>query len=340
MKKLVIVFLLGISVGLGVYASDFSNETSNGQTFYFTITDTTNKYVSIDKNAGYATTLKDTIKIPEKAYDEKANIYTVKEIADDAFDACDSIRHVVIPSSVVRIGQYAFVDCYHLQDINIIGDGLEAIGQKAFMEDTLLTEISLPASVRYVNTSAFWLCSSLKSILVSGDNDMYKSESGVLYDKKGESLLFCPQGHAGHLEIPATVTSIADKSIYMCAKLDSATCLATTPPALGIKNFSASLPIYVPCLSLEKYKAADGWKDLGVKEIAGSCSSEVNNAVARDVVILSTSNGINIAGTTDKAVVCDMNGALIYEGADREIALPGGVYVVRIGEMAKKVIVK
>lgn len=64
--------------------------------------------------------------------------------------------------------------------------------------------------------------------------------------------------------IPDTVIKIEDFAFFFCDQLASITCLAATPPALGIDAFSsdtAGFTIKVPAASVAAYKAADGWKD-------------------------------------------------------------------------------
>ena len=63
--------------------------------------------------------------------------------------------------------------------------------------------------------------------------------------------------------IPDTVTEIGDMAFVLCRQLESMTCLAATPPALGFDAFSdaAEFTIKVPAASVTAYKAADGWKD-------------------------------------------------------------------------------
>ena len=66
------------------------------------------------------------------------------------------------------------------------------------------------------------------------------------------------------ITIPDTVTEIGGRAFFFCRKLESITCLAATPPALGIDAFSsdtAGFTIKVPAASVAAYKAADGWKD-------------------------------------------------------------------------------
>ena len=66
------------------------------------------------------------------------------------------------------------------------------------------------------------------------------------------------------ITIPDTVTEIGGMAFGLCWQLESITCLAATPPALGSRAFetdTAGLTIKVPAASVAAYKAADGWKD-------------------------------------------------------------------------------
>lgn len=62
--------------------------------------------------------------------------------------------------------------------------------------------------------------------------------------------------------IPDTVTEIGDMAFVLCRQLESMTCLAATPPALGTGAFisdTAGFTIKVPAASVAAYKAATNW---------------------------------------------------------------------------------
>ena len=66
------------------------------------------------------------------------------------------------------------------------------------------------------------------------------------------------------ITIPDTVTEIGDRAFFFCEQLESITCLAATPPALGtdaLYTDTAGFTIKVQDASVAAYKAADGWKD-------------------------------------------------------------------------------
>ena len=64
------------------------------------------------------------------------------------------------------------------------------------------------------------------------------------------------------ITIPDTVIEIGDLAFVFCRQLESITCLAATPPALGTDAFytdTAGFTIKVPAASVAAYKAATNW---------------------------------------------------------------------------------
>lgn len=85
-------------------------------------------------------------------------------IASHAFDACERLSRITLPSSVAFIGDMAFYGCTALGDITLPA-GLQAIGDCAF-EDCALTRITLPDGLLRVGRCAF-SCVTLKEVTLA-----------------------------------------------------------------------------------------------------------------------------------------------------------------------------
>ncbi len=117
---------------------------------------------------------------------------TVVEISDNAFKSCTQIKGIELPSTITRIGAYAFY-CSSIK------------------------EISIPASVRIIGNCAFSGCRSLEAIEVEVENTSYCSSSGVLYSKDGSTLITYPAGKTDNFAIISrNVTEISDMAFYRC----------------------------------------------------------------------------------------------------------------------------
>lgn len=120
---------------------------------------------SIEKNAfAYCHELK-KIKIPEG----------VTKIGDSAFERCCNLSEVVIPDSVVEMGKAVFKECdgshvfapftKNLQRL-IIGDGVNAIGEKFCSGCLSLKFVKIGAGVKKIGVSAFESCRALEEIYI------------------------------------------------------------------------------------------------------------------------------------------------------------------------------
>ena len=94
--------------------------------------------------------------------------YSVKEgtriICNKAFSTCTSLTSIVIPNSVVSIGDGAFSRCSSLSNI-VIPDSVTAIGNFAFWGCSSLSNIVIPDSVTAIGDYAFYYC-SLSNIVI------------------------------------------------------------------------------------------------------------------------------------------------------------------------------
>lgn len=78
------------------------------------------------------------------------------------------IKKLVVGEGVTAIGTRAFYRCLSLNEVSF-PNTLESIGQRAFDSDTALTRVVLPASVTGIAAEAFLDCRNIDSVFVLGD---------------------------------------------------------------------------------------------------------------------------------------------------------------------------
>ena len=88
---------------------------------------------------------------------------SVISIGDRAFLGCYSLSDIVIPSSVTSIGDSAFTGCSSLSDI-VIPSSVTSIGDNAFTDCYSLSDIVIPSSVTSIGDSAFCGCNFLDNL--------------------------------------------------------------------------------------------------------------------------------------------------------------------------------
>jgi hypothetical protein len=96
---------------------------------------------------------------------------------------------------------------------------LVSLGSNACQSLPHLKTVTLPASLTDLGPVCFFGCTSLKAINVDPANPAYVSIEGVVYGKEAETLIACPSGKEGVLEIPPTVTAISAWAFGDCRKL-------------------------------------------------------------------------------------------------------------------------
>lgn len=187
----------------------------------------------------WTVTFSDTVvEIGESSFESCSSLSTlhlpdsVLSLGKSAFSGCHNLTTITLGNRLSTIGDYAFRSCYNsqLQTINIpssvirigngafsntrlvsvdIPQGVQEIGTKAFADCLSLRSITIPASVISIGAGAF--DSSVKSIIVSDDNQSYKTVSGDLYNKSGTELIRYVDNYSrpDSFVIPDTVTTIA-----------------------------------------------------------------------------------------------------------------------------------
>jgi hypothetical protein len=175
---------------------------------------------------------------------------SVTTIGEGSFFACLDLISITIPNSVTMIGDYAFQDCSGLISI-IIGNSVTTIGKGAFYDCSSLTSVIIPDSVTTIGDESFYRCTDLISVIIGNSVTMI-----------GDNAFWYCSGLTS-ISIPNTVTSIGYDAFFECSGLQELYIKAVNPPAIvsnyTFYNVPDTIPVYVPCGSVDAYKNAPRW---------------------------------------------------------------------------------
>ncbi len=225
-----VVLLATLAFARGADAQSFSY-TYQGKTLNYTIT-----YGNAELTGftwSFDNTLDGTVAIPDSVEYQSVK-YPVKSIAAHAFEYGYDMDTLVIPNTVLSIGDNAFQCCKDLVEVTF-GNSLSSIGALAFEQDTLLVSLNLPASVTSIGANAFRGCKGLTSISVAASNTVYDSRNGcnaIIQTNTNMLVLGCV-----NTVIPSTVTSIGENA-FSYQKSLQATTIPNSVVSLGNSAFA------------------------------------------------------------------------------------------------------
>ena len=221
----------------------------------------------------------------------------VERIPSYVFWNASFTGNLVIPSSVISIGDYAFSQCTGFSGSLVIPDSVTEIGENAFSRCSGLSgSLSISNSITELKEGVFQGCSGLignlvipNSVTIIGDcafadcrgftGNLNIPESvreigfaafgdcngftGSLIipdsvTKIGRSAFYGCSGFVGNLIISRSVTYIKRLAFSGCVGFNDCIVLCETPPRLEDSPFDESLThLIVPCDCIPVYEASD-----------------------------------------------------------------------------------
>ena len=183
---------------------------------------------------------------------------TVTSIGYAAFEDNSTIESIIIPSSVIRISEYAFKNASALRTVYILeGSSLERIGTSAFENCDALEEIKLPEGLTLLGKRAFYDCNSL--IYIKFPSTLETIPEKAFYLCFGLNSITLPEGvkvleanafsscyYLSNVDLPDTLQEIGD-----CAFANTMVSSVTIPQ--NVRNIYKSA--FLGCNSLEAVTA-------------------------------------------------------------------------------------
>ncbi len=157
---------------------------------------------------------------------------SITRIGDYAFSGCNCIISVIIPSSVISIGQDSFKYCKNLTSVIFLGDSIKSIGNSAFKKCNQLASINIPNSIINIGDEVFSGCNSLTSVIIPDSvasigkesfKDCYNLTTAII-GKSVKSIgekAFIECHSLTEIIIPNSVSCIDNDAFYDCNSLTS-----------------------------------------------------------------------------------------------------------------------
>ena len=152
------------------------------------------------------------------------------DVYEYAFGRPNELKEILLPDSLTRVSDGAFMDCNQLETINI-PNRLMYIGENAFRDCLALKRIELPEELVHIGEAAFMNCESIEKMKMPkalneigartflGCKSLEAVELPMNLERIG-SYAFAKCGELTELIIPPTVKEIGECAFRYCEKLE------------------------------------------------------------------------------------------------------------------------
>ena len=175
-----------------------------------------------------------------------------------------SIKNLVIPDGVEKVGSYTFIN-YDLLSV-VCSNSVTFIGEGAFSYNANLKSVELSNNLQTIKDAAFAHCPSLTEIKLPETLSVFGSGYWTSISiNPGDGMgmvggnIFNSQGVFANctglttVTIPANVTLIEGQVFDGCENLQTVYCEPTTPPTIANATFPLTIKIYVHKECYEAY---------------------------------------------------------------------------------------
>jgi hypothetical protein len=145
-------------------------------------------------------------------------------------------------------------------DSYAIPEQVMTVAEQAFAGSIAVAAVTIPAATTLIKDGAFSGCKNLAALEVNAANAAYRSEDGILYNKKGTALLVYPAGKpADSYVIPDTVIIIGNKAFAGCNAVSTIN-IPESVSNIGANAFygATGLTALVVSEQNERYSSKDG----------------------------------------------------------------------------------
>ena len=145
---------------------------------------------------------------------------SVVYIGEGAFTDCSKLTTVKLPENLEGLDYALFRRCVSLTNINI-PKNLISIYEEAFIGCISLNEIDIPSSVKNISSSAFTNCYNLFNVTIDANNPYYEIEQGIIYAKDGSTLIMTAAvQNQTEITIKEGIKELNEDSLGMCSNAE------------------------------------------------------------------------------------------------------------------------
>lgn len=252
-----------------------------------------------------------------------------------------AIETITIPKKCTSIGDYAFMGCDKLKEIHV-----EKGNTKFSSKDGVLcdyqgwkilawpggksAEYSVPAGITNIGDDSFSYCETLEKVELCNDVTTIGSYA------------FSDDINLKTVVLGEKVSSIKEGAFAYCTSLNEIHCKNATPVSITTDVFkkvtTGNCTLYVPVGAKSAYASAAVWKSFNIVEESSSVEDNMANAVnVRAVggnILVECAENANVE-------VYTVGGELKYQGVNTVIGVSEpGIYLVRVGKVVKKIVVR